>query len=354
MDSTVKQMLDGFRFAVGNYTSSLGPDNEKLKRTKELIDSLYSKAEDGADVSAITMDPDFAEAGGLLGALASELPLPQDEQQSVSAGAGESDSGIPSAGVVAAGYHMAYDSMGAPARESQGIYYERIFEIEKLAENAVHFNTLLVEDGVLLDMSRIPLIESAEETLKQAETIFSPTVDLQQKLAVETYADVKTVAELEFQGTLMAELSNVEHVWDALFIETLVLLPGCAQAIEAFGATDDNVAKLRNSHLFMADFLGITWAEVFADPRFLLFWNNIFWPRVPSAKRELYKVYSAEGWRDLLKGKFYDPYVKDLPIPQPDPDKAFLRFWGDDHPVHDTLQLLRTPPRPDIRKDSPN
>lgn len=112
-------------------------------------------------------------------------------------------------------------------------------------------------------------------------------------MAIGTYSEVKSVAELEFEGTKMAELSNVEHVWDSLFIETLVLLPGCAQAIEAFGPTDGSVAKPRNSHKLMADFMGNTWDEVFVDSRFLPFWNNVAWPRGPATKRVLYKVYSA-------------------------------------------------------------
>jgi hypothetical protein len=348
MDSTVKQMLDGFRYSVGSYAASLGENNEKLKRAKQLIDSLYAKAEDGADITAITMDPEFGEAGALVGALASEPPLPVEEQTSGTGAGGETASEVPSASVVAVGYHMAYDAMDAAARESQGIYYNRIFDIENKAENAVHFNTLLVEDGVLLEMARDPLIAAAEQTLRQAETVFSPTVDFQQKQAVITYSEVRTVAELEFEGTKLAELSNAEHVWDAQFIEVMGLLPGCAQAIEAFGPTPDNQAKLRNSHRFMAEFMGITWNEVFEDPRYLLFWNKVLWPLVPAKKRAKYSVNTAEGWRDLLKEKFYDPFVKNEPVPQPDAEKAFIMFRGKVQPVHSTLGLLNDPPRPQI------
>lgn len=352
MDSTVKQILDGFRFSVSNYTSSLGTGNEKLVRAKELVESLYVKAEDGADMAAITMDPDFGEVAVLIGELASEPALPPEEQASTSVeGDSASDGAIPPASIAAAGYHMAYDSMGTDAREKQGRFYSRIFELEEQAENAVHFNTLIVEDGVLFEMSREPLIEAAKETLQQAEEIHSPTVDHQQQLAMKTYSEVESIAELEFQGTLMAELSNVEHEWDALYIEVIGLLPACAQAIEAFGPTDDNLGKLRNSHRFMAEFMGITWDDVFADPRYLLFWNEVLWPKVPDEKRETYKVYNAEGWRDLLKGKFYDPFVKDEPVPQPDPAKARIRFWRKVHSVPETLDLLNDPPRPDIRRD---
>jgi hypothetical protein len=247
---------------------------------------------------------------------------------------------------------MAYDSMGSAAREKQGKYYSRIFALEEQAESAVHFNTLMVEDGVLLEMSREPLIEAAEQTLAQAGEIHSPAVDYQQKLAVRTYEEAQTVAELEFQGTLMAELSNVEHAWDALFVEVIGLLPACAQAIEAFGPTDDNVRKLRNSHKFMPEFMGITWDEVFADPRYVLFWNEVFWPKVPAEKRAKYAVNSPEGWRDLLKEKFYDPYVKDEPVTKPDPGIAHVRFWRKEYPVHETLELLNDPRRPEIKRVS--
>lgn len=352
MDATVKQILDSFRFSVDNYTSSLGPDNEKLVKAKQLVESLYAKAEDGADMMAISMDPEFGEVGGLIGELAAEPALPQEDQASMGTdGDLTSDGAVPPASIAAAGYHMAFDSMGPAAREKQGKYYSRIFQLEEEAENAIHFNTMMVEDGVLLDMSREPLIEAARETLAQAEEVHSPTVDYQQKLTAKTYAGVETVAELEFQGTLMAELSNVEHEWDALFVEVIGLLPACAQAIEAFGPTDDNLGKLRNSHRFMAEFMGITWNSVFVDPRYLLFWNEVFWPKVPSEKRTKYGVNSAEGWRDLLKEKFYDPFVKDEPVPKPDPSKAIVRFWRKEYPLHGTLDLLNEPPRPEIKRD---
>ena len=354
MDPTVKQILDGFRFSVDNYTSSLGPENEKLVRAKELVESIYAKAEDGADMAAISMDPEFTEVAILIGELAAEPALSPEEQASMSTeGDSVSDIAAPPASIAAAGYHMAFDSMGSAARENQGRYYSRIFELEEQAENAVHFNTLMVEDGVLFEMTREPLLEAAKETLKQAEEIHSPTVDHQQQLALETYAKVQTVAELEFQGTLMAELSNVEHEWDALFIEVIGLLPACAQAIEAFGPTDDNVAKLRNSHRFMPEFMGMTWDEVFADPRYLLFWNEVLWPIVPAEKKEKYKVYSSEGWRNLLKEKFYDPYVKDEPATKIDSSQARIRFWEEEYPVHKALDLLNNPPRPVISGTCP-
>ncbi len=60
---------------------------------------------------------------------------------------------------------------------------------------------------------------------------------------------------------------------------------------------------------------------------------------------------SAEGWRDLLKEKFYDPFVKDEPVPQPDPAKAHVRFWRKVYPLHETLDLLNDPQRPVIERD---
>jgi hypothetical protein len=351
MDATVKQLLDGFRFSIANYASSLDPANKKLSRSKELLEHLTAKAEEGADMAAISMDPCFAEVAALIGELAAEPSMPVDDRVSAApTEASSSGDGIPPASIAAAGYHMAFDSMDASAREKQGGFYRRIFELEAEAENAVHFNTLLVEDGVLLEMSRQPLIDAAEQTLMQAEEVYSPTVNYQQKLASEIYGKVQTIAELEYQGTLMAELSNVEHEWDAMFIEAVGLLPACAQAIEAFGPTEENVQKLRNSHRFMASFMGITWYEVFRDPRYLLFWENVFWPKVPAEKREKYEVDSAEGWRDVLKEKFYDPFVKDEPAATPDPAKQRIILWGKEYPLNTALDLLNDPPRPVLER----
>lgn len=349
MDSTLRQMLDGFRFSLENFASSLGTGNDKLNRARVLMDELYARAEEGADIAAISMDPAFGEVGALIGELASEKP-PASEEQAASAGvqAVACGDGIPPAGVAAAGYHMAFDSMDGTTRAKYAAYYERIFGIEARAENAIHFNTLLEEDGVLLDMSREPLIEAARDTLGKAGEAHSPTVDHQQELVISVYDRVETITELEYEGTRMAEFSNVEHPWDAMYIEVIGLLPGCAQAIEAFGPTDENVAKLRSSHRFMADFMGITWDEVFSDPRYLLFWREVFWPKVPSLKRTAYGVSSAEGWRDLLRAKFYDPYVKEEPPVSADPSRARVRFWRKEFPTPEVLGMLQDPPRPEV------
>ena len=350
MDSTVKQMLDSFRFAVENYSSSLGPDNEKLIRARELVEELFKMAEEGADISAVSTSPAFSEVGSLIGELASEPPAEPAQQTCSGGDTGIRETGeeIPPASVPAAGYHMAYDSMDPATREKNAPYYLRIFEIEEEAENAVHFNTLLVEDGVLLEMSREPLVKTAVKTLEQAREAHSPTVDHQQELAAEVYRGVETIPELEYEGTRMAEFSNVEHQWDALYLEVIGLLPACAQAIEAFGPFEDNVEKLRRSHVFMADFMGITWDEVFQDPRYLLFWNEVFWPRVPPQKRLARGVTSAEGWRDMLKKRFYDPFVKELPPVSAEPSKAVVRFWRNRFPCGEVLSLLREPPRPEV------
>lgn len=351
MDSTLKQMLEGFRFSLSNYASSLGPKNEKLVRAGELLKKLEEKAENGADMVKISMDPLFSETATLLGELASEPPLPPEEIEAMVARGEMSDGDtIPSAAVPASGYHMAYDSMPPEQREKQKVYYDRIFQLEEKAENAIHFNALLMEDTVLLDMSRIPLVQSARDTLEKARDAHSPTVNYQQELAASTYERVQTIPELEFEGTKMAELSNTEHPWDALYLEVIGLLPACAQSIESFGPNDESIAKLQNSHRFMAEFMGITWEDVFEDQRYLLFWTNVFWPRVPPAKRASRGAFSAEAWRDMLKKRFYDPFVKDIPV-QSDPSLSLVRFWGREFPAAETLNLLNHPPRPEFPGD---
>ncbi|MBN1534440.1 MAG: hypothetical protein JXA20_17330 [Spirochaetes bacterium] len=356
MDASVKQILEGFDYSVNNYADSLGPDNAKLREAKKLLEGLWKRAKEGADITAISTDPGFARLGALLGELASETPAKRPEPAAsgavAGAGAGAAAGGgeIPAASVPAAGYHLAYNALPPAAQEKQKKYYDRIFQLESQAENAVFFNTMLMEDGVLLRMSQEPLIESAKDTLEKSREAYSPTVDFQQKLAAETYARAETVAELEFEGTRMAELSNVEHEWDALFIEVIGLLPACAQAIEAFGPTDDNVGKLKNSYRFMAEFMGIGWEEVFANERYLYFWNNVLWPRIPAAKRAKYAVTTPEGYRDVLKGHFFDPYIKDEPAPKKNPDRK-IRFWRKEYPVEEVMRLLENPPRPVIDRD---
>jgi hypothetical protein len=350
MDSTLKQMLDGLGYSLRNHESTLGPANQKLARAKQLLFGLVTKAESGTDMAGICMDPDFAQVAALIGELASEPPLPKEELETMKGGPEAAD-GIPPAAIAAAGYHMAFDSLPTGERERQKVFYDRIFELERRAGNAIHFNAMMMEDTVLLDMSRIPLRDSALATLEQAESVFSPTVNFQQRLAAETFERVSTLTELEYEGAKMAALANTEHQWDSLYIEVIGLLPACAQAIESFGPNDDSIAKLKNSHRFMAEFMGITWDDVFSDPRYLLFWNNVFWPRIPEEKRLLHNVTTPEGWRDTLKTKFYDPFVKDEPPLGSNTENARVRFWGKDFPSEKTLDVLNDPPRPDIDRN---
>lgn len=345
MDATVKQMLEGFGYGISNYTSSLGPDNAKIREAKRIYDDLVKKAEAGADVRAISMDSGFMRLGQLVGELASETPLSPGELAAYGDGIRADE--IPPASVPAAGYRMAWDQLDAATKQKMKNYYDRIFAIEAKAENAVFFNTMLREDGVLLDMSREPLIEEAKKALAAAREAYSPTVNYQQGLAVKTYGAVGTVQELEFEGAKMAEMSNVEHEWDAQYLEVIGLLPACAQAIESFGPTDENVGKLRNSHVFMAEFMGLAWDDVFENERYLYFWENVAWDRLPAAKKARYAVTTPRAYADVLKNQFYEPFVKDLPAPVKSSERR-VRFWGREYDAQEGMRLLGNPPRPEV------
>ncbi len=353
MDEALRQLLSGFSMSLDNFSRTLAPDNEKLQKAQELMASLEGKAEGGADMMSLSSDPDFSALGMLIGELAAEppAPAPAAETSGDEPAQASTSSGVPPASVPAAGHHMAWSALPPDVKEKQKPYYDRIFAIEEEAPDAVHFNTMLVEDGVLLDMAREPLVETAASTLEQAEATHSPTAMHQQRQAMEVYPQVQSRAELEYRGTLMAEMANVEHEWDAMYLEVMGLLPACAQAIEAFGPTDENVAKLKRSHRFMADLWGVTWDDVFRDPRYLLFWEKVFWPKVPEEKRQKYDVHSAEDWRDLLKEKFYDPFVENEPPVASDPSKARVTLWRSEHPTMETLDLLGNPPRPEVPED---
>jgi len=36
----------------------------------------------------------------------------------------------------------------------------------------------------------------------------------------------------------------------------------------------------------MAENFGLTWDDIFANPRYQLYWSKIVWPKVPDKKRE--------------------------------------------------------------------
>lgn len=347
MDPVAKQMLDGFSYSVKNYTASLGPENAKLKEAQQCLSRLEKKAEAGSDVAALAGDPDFARLGQLVGELAMEKPPAKKTETPAAAAPAAASGGIPPASLAAGGYHIAWQQLDGASQQKMKKYYDRIFEIEKKSENAVFFNAMLMEDGVLFAMAREPLLEETKTAQEKARAAWSPTVNFQQSLALKTYAAAQTAQELEFEAAKMAELSNVEHEWDALFLEVIGLLPACAQAIESFGPDRESVDKLKNSYRFMAEVIGVTWDDVFKNERYLYFWNNVAWHILPAEKKKMYAVKTPLEYAAVLKEKFFDPYVKDEPVPRKNPESK-IRFWGREYNPADALKLLHNPPRPVI------
>jgi hypothetical protein len=349
MDANLKQIFDSFSFAIKNYTSSLGPDNNKIKESKKLLEKLSQKANDSVDTMAIYVDPSFGKLGVLLGELASETPLSAEELAKY--GIGTEDFEIPPANVAAAGYHIAFDNLSDEIKGTLKPYYDIIFEIEQKAENVVFFNSMLAESGVLLRMSLEPLIKTTKNALEQSAQIFSPTVNHQHQLAIETYGKVKSVAEMEFEGLKMTEMANTEHEWDALYIEVLDLLPACARTIETFGALESSIRKLRGSYKLMSEFMGMEWEDIFTDERYLFFWNNFLWNNYPQEKKTRNNLNSPKEYHIWLKKNFFEPYIKDESKHDKNPDQK-VHFWGKDEHIHESMKLLCNPPRPMIIKET--
>ena len=342
-----KQMLESFEFSITNYTASLGADHPKIVKARTLLEEMHKKADGGADIVALSGD--LGELGVLLGELASEQPVPQASgsgAQAASAPEMPSSGDVPPASVAAAGYHMAWSQFPPAQQEQQKPYYDRIFAIEAESENAVFFNAKLREDGVLLNMSRDPLVKIARDALEKSREIFSPTVDYQQNLAITTYENVNTVAELEFEGAKMAGFSNVEHEWDAMFCQVIGSLCACATAIMAFGDGEENVKKLQNSYKFMAETMGISWEIMVANERFRYLFENVLFPKVSAAQKAMMGT-TPDAFLASLKEKYFDPYIKEEPVPELNPERN-VRFWRSEYSSDDVMGLLADPPRPEI------
>ncbi len=149
-------------------------------------------------------DPTYTELFQLLPELSTDVPPPSERPVDT----GTDTDAIPPIITYTAAYHTAFNLLPPDDREKQSEYYQRIFDMEEAATDSLDFNIMMLEDDVVLDLTRVMVIEAAVKTLERAAELHSPTIDFQQKHAIDTYSKVKTASELVFEATFMAECSG--------------------------------------------------------------------------------------------------------------------------------------------------
>lgn len=257
MDATIKQILSSFEVGLNNYKDKLGETNEKLKKALDIFQKLNQLAESAKDMMDFYAKP---EANSLLGDLSALMPELAKEKPL------QGIRNVPAASAVASGYHMAYDQIPKDQVETRKIY-ERVFELEKAAENALVFLRMMAEEGLFLKMSRVPIMESQNRALDNAKNLAQPVMVNYHEKTLAQVSQAKSLAELEYLSNLQAEISIYQNLWDTSFLNISALLIG--NAISSWILTHDEADRqeVENSYRFIAEFYGVDFDTLFKIPR---------------------------------------------------------------------------------------
>ncbi len=257
MDASLKQILSSFELGLTSYKEKLGESNEKVKKALALFDRLNDLAEKAKDMMDFYAQPEGTAAMNELSALMPELAKEKPVQGVRT---------VPRSSQVAAGYHMAYDSMQQKDPETEKVYL-RVFDLEKTHESAPEFLAAMAEEGLFLAMTTAPLLAQQPALLENANNVSLPVmVNFHEKTTSNTKA-ARSTAELEYRSNLEAEISLYQNLWDTGFLNATELLLGNAISSWLLSPTEEHREEVENSYRFVAEFFGIDYDGLMAVPR---------------------------------------------------------------------------------------
>ncbi len=331
MDASLKQILSSFELGLTSYKEKLGESNEKVKKALALYGRLNDLAEQAKDMMDFYAKPDgqnaMNELSGLMQELAKEKPV-----QGVRT--------VPASSQVAAGYHMAYDSMQTkdPATEK---VYRRVFELEKTQGTAPEFLASMAEEGLFLAMSTAPILAQQPALLENADINSLPVmVNFHERTTMNTKA-ARSTAELEYHANLEAEISIYQNLWDTGFLNATELLLGNAISSWLMSPTEEHREEVENSYRFVAEFFGVDYDGLMAVPRIKDYIVKIVFK---SVKKDM----AAKGvdTPDLLIQGFKSALEACIqgkePVKIGPASNSNLQLWGTSTPMTDLEQAYRT------------
>ncbi len=343
MDEGSRGMLDSYKSGIDNYVNRLGKDHPKIVPLLKLFAEFEALAEKCGDFTAFHAAASEQNFYGRLTNLMTEAATAQPA---------DGKSSEPTVAQAAQGYHAAHDALSAVLKAgAAGKAYERIFAIEKEATSALQFMRRLAEERLLLDISRVQLIEEfkrAQQQIKDAAKqtggggISVPATEAYLKATIEAMEQAKSITELEYLAVARAEIAHLATLWDSGFMNSLYHGFGNALSAYMMAETEENRQRVESSARFLGDYFGVDWQALHAVSRVWDYFSVTLWPTV----KENYAskgVTTAEGFRDYMKG-YFDKAMKDKPPVAVNASNRTANFWGRVIPMDDVQKTLLNPP----------
>ena len=338
MDDTIKMMISGYETGIQNYRKKLGDDNTVVIKAVKCIEDLYTIAEDCKDINDFSLKTSgkLSEISNLFMELFNEKPsntVPMD---------------IPSAQQIAQGYHVAFSSINDKEKFPETVkVYERIFELEKLAENGIQFMKMITEEGLLVKMTSYNTMEVSKSGLiKDAENISVPQMVIYHKNTIEEMQKAKSIAEINYYSNIRSDISYYESQWDTLF--TIMTFVNLSSAIISYMmlASEENRQGVEYSYRFFAKYFGITFDELIALPRIYDYFIKMEW-RTIKDDCVASGVTTPEKYFETYKNVLVKCFEGRPPLEIGSEEKKQLTFFGTKYHMKEFPGVYEKAPHPD-------
>ena len=347
MDAAIAQIISGFGPGISVYEGNLGTDHPLILEAKTLLSEMEEIGEGAGDIGGFMAQAQdkMTRLGQLMGELATAKP-----QEKAEPGNGSRATDPVVAQMVSA-YRAGFNALDRsdPFNAGQVACYERIFDLASQAENALHFQRLLVESGVLIEMPRDQQIATSKKTLEmyREKKLSAPVMKTHYRLLDEAMTEVKSGAEIEFAANLLVEYNAAEQQWDGIIQhymtkaidETVGLL---------MDPSEEQQKNVENATRFVAEFFGIGWDEMFAVPRVWDYWQMVF-EASKSTWQQDRNCETPEQARDFITAMNTAVMKDRAPVEVgPAANQTGFLFWGETVSLDHLMDAYDKPPRPKV------
>ncbi len=344
MNGDIRNFIDTYANMVETYRAKVGPDSAALR---EADDYLKKMAAAGAKCADITAFMTLVAEQDMMNRFSSVLSgLAMEALKSDRAGDGSGAASAPTAANAALGYHKAYEAMADRARFPETCrVYERVFQIEKESTDAGRFMRRLAEEGLLVKMSTVHLVETYRPLVSRADDVSLPVMSYHNRAMLEAAGQATSAIEVEYESQRLYELNRAELAWDTIFCNDLFYTLGNATSGYLMAPTEENRQAVENSCRFVAEFFGVDDGELFAIPRVIDIIDKVI----------LKSVNSGDGGRRYTRDEFIREQREVIrccidgkpPVVKGPAARRTAMLWGKAVPLEGVLDALREPRRPE-------
>jgi ASC-1-like (ASCH) protein len=338
MDDTVKMMLSSYESGIQNYRKSLGDDNAAVIKAVECFEKLKAIGESSKDIMEFTGKTTdlLPEMSKLFMDLYNEKPVHKVAPE------------VPTSEKMAMAYHMSYNSIQDKEKSPETCkVYERIFEIEKQSENGLQFLRLITEEGLLIKMSSISLMETSQRLLQNQQDVSLPQMDYYHQNMINEMREAKSTAEIDYYSNIRADISYYENQWDTFYLIVIYVNLGNAITSYMLSRTEENRQCVEYSYRFLAKYFSLTYDELMALPRIRDYFNKMIWVTI----REKYTAMGCdtpEKYFESEKALLMQCIDSRAPIEFGNENRKMLTFFGKQYHVRNEVPgLYAKAPHPD-------